>query len=282
MKIQIGRSQVRHTATRRNHSPVTRGFTLIELLVVIAIIAILAAMLLPALAKAKEKATRITCVNNLHQLEVAINVYTADFQDKLPVLAGNAAWAWDLPDPAAQVMLSSGVTKKTFYCPGTKSRFDDKVNWNTPGIGNNTCLWNFGVTANPPLPTDFHIVGYLLAFSGPNSLLATTNQNKTLQPESISFPALGKTITVSVSDRVLFADTTLSEFANSPYASVANNFTAVSGGFTQNGVTYPHLSPHLQGQIPSGGNLGFKDSHVEWRKFQFMSPRSSTGAVFWW
>jgi prepilin-type N-terminal cleavage/methylation domain-containing protein len=85
------------------------GFTLIELLVVIAIIAILAAILLPVLAKAKDKANRTACVNNLRQLALAMTMYTHDNNEMMPW----CQW-YNLYGPSWIYMPKNGVAPDPF------------------------------------------------------------------------------------------------------------------------------------------------------------------------
>ncbi len=142
-----------------------RAFTLIELLVVIAIIAILAVMLLPALARAKATAKRTHCLNNLHQMSLAAQMYVNDYDGSFPIAyyAGMengvmVSYAWDLttigstPKQVAPGVLWQGQTTMAIHqCPAFRGSTNSGADPFT-GYNYNTSFIGHGQFENIPEP----------------------------------------------------------------------------------------------------------------------------------
>ena len=178
-------------------------------------------------------------------------MYCDDNRDFLPDLEGTAFWCWDIPTPAANSMLNSGCTKKTFFCPSTAPRFTDYENFaGTPN------LWTFALSGG------YNIAGYSFAFWGGACKVDSFYQNQKLLPEQhLSLTPPIQMVLDDVASREVVADAILSKQPSLP-ASGADDFIDFKGSFPIH-----HTSAHIQNTLPAGSNIAYKDGHVQWRKF---------------
>lgn len=233
-------------------SLVETGFTLIELLVVIAIIAILAAMLLPALARAKEKAHRTVCKNNMRQMGLTAIMYAGDNQEKFPnALRGGTVYhaVW-LPTVTIDYFVNTArMSTNSLSCPNKNKDGAWVMNRADGTRVGFFCLW--GIPTNlDPRARDVNYGALPAPWDSPQK---TTE----LTPYS-----------------VLLSDIISKGTDN--YAGLVNITDAphTRGGARTSG-SGQLVEPEVIGS--EGGNVGQVDGSILWRKQNVMRPRF----VFW-
>ncbi len=221
------------------------AFTLIELLVVIAIIAILAALLMPTLSLAKEKARRIKCMSNLKQIGNALLAYAGENRDTLPQDKKLGDWPHDFSKPNADLIVQAGAQKKVLYCPGLTAGVNE--------LDIDKYWWEFR--------EDRRVVGYAFYTKREPDDKRSTCYNWCI--------FIGKvTETNRPAETVVVADENMSMTDRNPY-----NFVVPSDNVPEH-MGRAYRPPHMaKGGLPDGGNLLFLDWHASWRPFKQMLPR---------
>jgi prepilin-type N-terminal cleavage/methylation domain-containing protein/prepilin-type processing-associated H-X9-DG protein len=248
----------------------SKGFTLIELLVVIAVIAVLMAILLPALRRAKDQAKRVVCANNLEQIGISMHMYGDENDGKLPLnAAGN--WLWDVAYSTTDYIIATGGDKHTFYCPSDPTKNADMMN-----------LWQFSQNAAPetrpgdiPEPQtnrnqQFRVTGYFW--------MMDTQSGRSYHPQGTPKKDWVKSLNCEKpAETELVLDATLSTGPDPKTAS----FVEVRGGSWSRWQIFDRTNHLTQGDRPAGANILFVDGHLEWRRFTGMQVRVSP-PFHWW